>query len=307
MKSRWDLFDLRVFCAVAQRSSFVAAAAQLDISPAYVSKRIGEFEATLGVALFRRTTRRVWITEDGEAVYARARRVLEAAEGLDEELPRSHGLPQGALRISTSLRIGRDHVSPILGRMRDAFPGLEPWLELVDRRVDVVEEGFDIDIRIGEVTDPDVVAHLVTRNARILCAAPAYLAQRGHPRSLADLASHDCLLYRERHQPFGEWRLQGPEGAETVKITGPMGSNHSDITRNWCLEGRGVLLLAVWDVAQHLREGSLVRVLPAWHQPADVWAVTATRAGSSGKLRQCLDFLVRELRSGPYALESMPV
>jgi LysR family transcriptional activator of dmlA len=300
----WNLLHLRVFCTVVRRSSFVATAAQLGLSPAYVSKLVAELEKSLGVKLLHRTTRRVHISEDGEIVYTWAQRMLEAASGLEQELSGAHGRPVGPLRITTSLRMGRNHVSPILGLMQDAYPGLEPWLELVDRRVDVLEEGIDIDIRMGEVTEPHLLAHQVVSNVRVLCAAPRYLAKRGHPRSLADLAAHDCLLYRERHQSFGLWRMNGPEGVESVKITGPIGSNHSDIVLNWGLEGRGIMLLAAWDIAERLRDGSLVRVLPAYHQPADVWAVTAQRPSTSAKLRQCLDFLVRELRQGRYALDT---
>jgi LysR family transcriptional activator of dmlA len=304
VNNSWNLLHLTVFCTVVRRSSFVATATELGLSPAYVSKLVGELEKALGVKLLHRTTRRVHISEDGETVYAWARKMLDAAEGLEQELSATHGRPTGPLRVSTSLRMGRNHVSPILGLMQDAFPGLEPWLELVDRRVDVLEEGFDIDIRMGDVTEPHLLAHPVVSNVRVLCAAPGYLDRHGSPRSLADLAAHDCLLYRERHQSFGVWRMNGPEGVESVKVTGSIGSNHSDIVLNWGLEGRGIMLLAVWDIAERLKDGSLVRVLPTYHQPADVWAVTAQRPSASAKLRQCLDFLVGELRHGCYALDT---
>jgi len=300
----WDIFHLRVFCRVVRRSSFVGAANDLGLSQAYVSKLIAELELALNVKLLHRTTRRVHISEDGEIVYAWAQRMLEAAGDLEQALAGAHGRPVGPLRISTSLRMGRNHVSFILGLMQDAYPGLEPWLELVDRRVDVLEEGFDIDIRMGEVTEPHLVAHHVIPSMRVLCATPRYLQRKGHPRSLADLAAHDCLLYRERHQTFGVWRLNGPDGLESVKVTGPIGSNHSDIVLNWGREGRGLMLLAAWDIADSLKDGSLVRVLPGYHQPSDVWAVTAQRPSSSAKLRLCLDFLIRELRQGSHALDT---
>lgn len=300
----WDLVDLRVFCQVAKRSSFVAAATDLGISPAYVTKRVAGLETALGIKLFHRTTRRVRISDEGEATYVWARHVLEAADQLNQGVAGSRGAPGGPLRISTSLRLGRNHIAPILARMSQTYPSLEIWLEVLDRRVDLLEEGFDIDVRMGEVTEPHLVAHLVARNARVLCAAPAYLAQRGHPKALADLAGHDCLMYRERHQTFGLWRMQGPHGPESVKVTGAMGSNQSDIVRNWALEGLGIIPLASWDVADQLREGGLVRVLPQYHQSADVWAVTATRIDQSAKLRVCMNLLVSELQKGPYALDT---
>jgi LysR family transcriptional activator of dmlA len=138
----------------------------------------------------------------------------------------------------------------------------------------------------------------------VLCAAPAYLTQRGYPKTLADLAGHDCLMYRERHQTFGVWRLQGPNGPESVKVTGVMGSNQSDIVHQWALAGLGIIPLASWDVAGLLREGALVRVLPQYHQSADVWAVTACRLDQSAKLCICTELLISQLQCGPYALDT---
>jgi LysR family transcriptional activator of dmlA len=300
----WDLVDLRVFCQVARRSSFVGAATDLGISPAYVTKRVATLEKALGAKLFHRTTRRVLISDEGEAAYAWARKVLEAADELNQGVAGARGSPAGALRISTSLRLGRNHIAPILAGMRRSYPALEIWLEVLDRRVDLLGEGFDIDVRMGEVNEPHLVAHLVARNARVLCAAPAYLARRGQPKTLADLARHDCLMYRERHQTFGVWRMQGPHGDESVKITGSMGSNQSDIVRNWALDGLGIIPLASWDVAEQLKDGSLVRVLPEYHQSADVWAVTAARLDQSAKLRVCTQQLVSQLQHGPHALDT---
>ena len=302
--SSWDLVDLRVFCQVARRSSFVAAATDLGISPAYVTKRVAGLEKALAAKLFHRTTRRVLISDEGEAAYMWARKVLDAADELNQGLSGARGEPTGSLRISTSLRLGRNHIAPILAKMNQAYPALEIWLELLDRRVDLLGEGFDIDVRMGEVNEPHLVGHLVARNARVLCAAPAYLARRGQPKTLADLAGHDCLMYRERHQTFGVWRMTGPNGPESVKVTGSMGSNQSDIVRKWALDGLGIIPLASWDVAQELKDGSLERVLPAYHQNADVWAVTATRLDQSAKLRVCMQLLLSQLQHGPYALKT---
>lgn len=304
MNNPWDLVDLRVFCQVARRSSFVAAATELGMSPAYVSKRVSDLERALGVTLLHRTTRRVKISDAGEAAYAWAQKVLEAADALNDSVMHSNAHLSGTLRISSSLRLGRNHLSPILAELHRKHPDLDIWLELMDRRVDLLAEGFDIDVRMGEVTEPHLITHLVAPSARVLCAAPSYLARRGMPKTLTDLANHDCLLYRERHQTFGVWRLQGPEGTETIKVTGPVGSNHSDIVYNWALDGHGIILLAGWDVTEALQTGQLVRVLPAYRQEANVWAVTAARLQTSPKLRVCTEFIIDRLRDGPHALET---
>jgi LysR family transcriptional activator of dmlA len=307
VKSNWELIDLKVLCAVARRASFTAAATDLGISVAYVTKRIAHLEQALGAPLFLRTTRRVHISAEGEIAYTWARKVLDAADEMDQEVARArNGSPVGTLRISTSLRLGRQHISHILALLRRAHPGLEIWLELVDRRVDLIAEGFDLDIRVGEVQEPHLVAQRIASNTRVLCAAPGYLAARGHPKTLSDLARHDCLLFRDRDQPFGTLRMDGPNGSESVKLTGPMGSNQSDAVRNWALHGLGICLLSRWDIAQRLRDGSMVRVLPQYEQPADLYAAMTVRASQSAKLRICLDFLRDHLASGPHALEGMP-
>jgi len=294
--------DLQVFCAVAKRGSFNGAASDLGTSPALVSKRIGQMEQALGVTLFNRTTRRVTISAEGELIYARAKHILEGLDDLAQVVSQVKKSPTGTLRISTSLRLGRNHVSHILSQMRRQFPSLDIWLELVDRRVDVIAEGIDLDIRVGDVSEPHLIAHRIAANTRVLCAAPSYLAKRGSPTSLAELASHDCLLFRERDEPFGTWRIKGPKGNESVKVTGPIGSNHSDIVRNWALDGHGIILLSVWDVIHDIQSGRLVQVLPDWGLPADVWAVSARRTETSPKLKVCIDYLKKGLTHGPHAL-----
>ena len=299
-----ELIDLRVFCCVARLSNFAAAAQELGISPAYVSKRIAELEQRLGVTLFHRTTRRVRISAQGEAAYAWAQKILEDVEGMTTEMLNAQHDPTGPLRVSTSLRLGRNHVSPILARLGKKYPKLEIWLELVNSRMDMIEEGIDIDIRVGEVTEQHLIAQRVVKSERILCAAPAYLETRGAPASVADLAHHDCLLFRGRDQPFGVWRLKGPGGIESIKVTGRVGSNHGDIVRNWALDGYGIIMLSDWDVVDDLKSGSLVRVLPNHSQKADVMAVTTSRSTSSAKIRYSLEFLVEQMREGSYALHA---
>ncbi|NBA93761.1 LysR substrate-binding domain-containing protein [Pseudomonas sp. R5(2019)] len=299
------LRDLLLFSTIARRSSFVSAGADLGISPAHVSKRVATLEQTLNCKLFNRTTRRVTITREGEAMLIWAKQILENVQGMLEV---SHGdrvEPRGLLRISTSQRLGRFHIAPVLALLRKRYPKLEVWLELMDRRTDLTGEQFDIDIRVGDVTEQNLIAHKIASSQRILCAAPSYLAERDYPTSLTDLTQHDCLLFRDRDSSFGIWRLEGPAGMETVKVTGPMASNYSDIVREWAYEGFGIIMASTWDVAPSIDEGKLVRVLPAYRQHADVSAVTTVRASQSEKIRVCLEFLSEQLSSGPYALRGI--
>lgn len=301
------LRDLQLFCTVARRASFITASTEMGISPSHVSKRIALLEKSLGVKLFLRTTRRVSVTSDGEAAFQWAQKILDDVQGMSDAFAGLKSDPRGVIRISTSLRLGRDHVSPILMLLRKRYAALEIWLELLDRRVDLVGENFDIDVRVGNIQEPHLIAHKIVDSARILCASPAYLKRAGTPRTLADLAQHDCLLFRDRDQRFGVWRLTGPDGEKSVKVTGPIASNHSDIVQRWALEGYGVIMASIWDVASSLESGALVRVLPQHQQPADVWAVTSARASSSAKIRVCVDFLKEQLTRGPYALKTRGV
>jgi LysR family transcriptional activator of dmlA len=296
------LSDLSLFCVVARRSSFVASATELGKSSAFVSKRIAILEKTLRVKLFHRTTRQVAITEEGEAVYKWAQQILEAANGLAESVGGREVEPKGVVRITTSFRIGRRNLAPIVSDLEKRYPGLEIWLEVIDRPVDLIREGIDIDIRIGNVTEPHVIAHRIVASNRILCAAPSYLERRGTPKSLKELSQHSCLVLRERDQAFGVWRLLGPNGLETVKATGNMSTNNADIARIWVHAGHGIMLVSDRDIAESIEVGDLVQILDEYHQPADVWAVCRTRLSDSPKLRVCVQFLQERLSQGPYAL-----
>ena len=301
-----ELRDLEVFCEVARRASFVAASMEFGTTPAHISKRVAILESRLGVRLFHRTTRRVVITEDGERAYQWARRILDDSNAMSEAFASAKSEPSGLLRVATSQRLGREHVAPVLSALGKRYPRIEVWLELLDRRVDLVEENFDLDIRVGDPTQPHLIAQRVVESRRILCAAPSYLEERGHPRTLAELAEHECMLYRERDKPFGMWRLVGPKGVEAVKVTSRFSSNHSDVVRGWSLDGKGICLLSVWDIAEPLLDGRAVRVLPAYHEPADIWAMTSTRSANSAKVRVCVEFLKEQLKSGPHALNTAP-
>lgn len=296
------LRDLQLFCLVVRHASFLGAAQASGVTQASVSKRIKQLETALGVKLLHRTTRKVKISEAGTTVYQYAQALLEQARALEEQLAGARAEPTGALRVSSSQRLGRRHIAPLIGALQQAHPGLLVWLELMDRRVDLIEEGFDIDIRVGEVEEPGLIPHHIASTPRILCASPAYLERHGRPRTPTDLANHDCMVFRDRDEPFGTWKLKGPDRWETVNVTGSLASNDSEVALRWCLAGHGIVMMADWNVRQQLGDGRLVRVLSKWSQPADVWAVTVARTDQSAKVRVCIDYLRRELREGPYAL-----
>lgn len=289
------LEDLRVFCLVAQRASFVAAAEELGSSPAYVSKRVKALEQAMGAQLLHRSTRQVSLTENGDRVCRWARHMLDEIGQLMDDVCAAGGAPRGLVRIGSSMGFGRRHVAPLISALCEQYPGLEIRFDVFDKLVDLVAEGIDLDIRIGNDIAPHLIARRLARNWRVLCAAPSYLAARGVPETLDALAQHDCLVTKERDHPFGIWRMTGPEGDRNVKVGGRLSSNHGEIVTGWALAGRGVMLRSMWDVEPDLKAGRLVQVLPDYRQDADIWAVYPSRLSGSTRLRACVEFFMRHL------------
>lgn len=291
MNSLPNLHDLKVFLLVARRFSFSAAADELGMSAAFVSKRVRALEQDLNLRLLHRTTRSVTLTDEGERVSAWAQQLLYQVSQLGDEIDAWHSEPKGLLRVVSSPGLGRRMVAPALAELAARYPGLDIRLDIQDRLVDLMEEGVDLDIRVGNEISPHVIAKPLARNHRVLCASPEYLHARGTPESLAELGQHDCLVIKERDHPFGVWNLVGAKGPQTVKVMGSLSTNNGEIARQWCLDGRGLLLRSMWDVKQDLQAGRLVHVLSEYAQPADIWAVYTSPLLNSAKVKVTVDFL----------------
>ena len=285
------LNDLRVFMLVARRAGFAAAAEELGVSPAFVSKRVSLLEQTLNVVLLHRTTRRVTITEEGERIYEWAQRILQDVDEMMDELSDVRQVPQGTLRIISSFGFGRRVVAPALSALALQYPQLELRFDVQDRLVDLVNEGVDLDIRVGDDIAPNLIARQLAANHRVLCASPQFLARHASPKQLSDLAALPCLVIKERDHPFGVWQLHSKEGQHAIKVTGPLSSNHGEIVHQWCLDGQGIALRSWWDVRENIASGHLVQVLPDYWQPANVWAVYVSRLATSAKIRTTVEFL----------------
>lgn len=298
--------DLRVFSAVARKSSFASAAEELGVSPAYVTKRVRVLEAVLNTKLFHRTTRRVVVTEEGERVYHWAQKILDDVDHLVEEIGVTRKVPRGTLRVCSSFGFGRRVVAPALSELAAKFPLLQVRFEVFDRLVDVATEGFDLDVRVGDEIAPHLIARRLASNHRVLCAAPSYLKARGTPRNLAELALHDCLIIKERDHPFGVWRLRHGKQESTIKVRGPLSSNNGEMVVQWAVDGRGIALRSTWDVGPLIAEGKLVRVLGEYTQEANVWAVYPSRLNASAKVRVCVSFLEEFLAHTMSSAESEP-
>jgi LysR family transcriptional activator of dmlA len=283
--------DLRVLLTVIRKSGFAAAADELGLSPAYVSKRIQILETTLGTRLLHRTSRRIALTEDGERVQRWALRILDDFQQLHDELSDAHDSPRGRLHLCSSFGFGRHHVAPAVSLLAERYPELEIRLDLFDRVVDIVNEGFDLEIRVGDDIPGQHIGRQLVSNRRVVCAAPGYLQRQGMPQTLNELEQHHCLVIKERDNAFGIWNLERNGVQESVRVSGPLSSNNGEIVLQWALDGRGVVLRSLWDVKPLLDQGRLVQLLPEYSQSANVWAVYPTRLAYSGKLRACVEFL----------------
>jgi len=299
MNNKPLLEDLRLFCTIARKSSFIETAKEVGASPAYISKRIAVLEETLGVRLFHRTTRSVVMTEDGSNAHDWARRILDDVDQMLETVTSAKRIPRGLLKISTSFALGRKYVSPIISEFAAMHPDLKIQLELFDRNVDMINEGFDLDIRVGPVHEPHLFAKRIIGSQRVLCASPAYLQRHGMPASLSELTRHQCLVIRERNQSFGIWRMLGPNGMETVKGRRRPGieswRDHSPMGG-----GRPWHHLALdLGCRRQPQAGQSAAVLPDYYQEADLCAVYPLQLKNSAKVRECVRFLQEKLDLHP--------
>jgi len=280
--------DVALFAHVVEAGSLSAAARERGISPAMVSKRIARLEARLGVQLLHRTTRRMETTARGELFYRDVTAILSAIGAAEARVSDRDLTPQGALRVSAPTSFGRLHIAPRLKPFLDAYPMIELELLLSDDFVDVAREGIDLAIRITPAVAAELEAHRLGDSRRVLCAAPAYLAEAGVPTSVASLAGHR-LLAASGQLP---WRLTGPDGDVTIDGTSHVRTNSSEVARELVLSGVGIALRSLWDVGEQLASGALVRVLPMLEGSADVgiYAVHPRGRLSSGG-RALLDYL----------------
>lgn len=282
--------DLRVFLTVIRKNGFNHAAEALGYSPAYVSKRVSILEATLGARLLHRTTRRIALTDDGERVRIWATGFLGDMDDFISELTDSRQQLRGSLHICSTFGFGRNHVAPAITSLSQLYPKLEIRLDVFDRVVDIVNEGFDLEIRVGDDLPSQLLGKKLVSNRRVLCATPDYLERRGTPHTVDELAAHDCLVLKERNNAFGIWNLARGGADESVRVSGPLSSNNGEIVLRWALSGAGIILRSLWDVKPMLESGQLVRVLSDYSQSANVWAVYPTRVSQSAKLRVCIEF-----------------
>src|SRR5688572_1184436 len=284
---------LRVFTQVVESGSFSAAAARLGLSPTATSRHVAELEGHLQTRLLNRTTRRVSLTESGRAFYERGVQVLTDLEEAEQEAARAAVVPRGTIKLTTSVNFGVRNVAPAIAAFVAAHPDVRFDVSLSDRIVDLVEEGFDLAIRIGSGGSESLVARKLGETRLVPCASRAYLAAHGAPLVPEDLQKHNCFTY-EYGLPRDLWRFRDAEGRErNVRVKGNLHSNNGDLLAEAAARGAGVVFEPAFIVGADLRAGRLVPLLQEFGtEPVPIFAVYPSRKHLSAKVRRFVEFLV---------------
>lgn len=294
-----QMADMALFARVVEQRGFSAAARQLGITKSAVSKRIDRLERSLGVRLLQRTTRSLSMTEAGRAVYERAAQSIALAEEARSQVANLSEAPRGLLRVTASVAFGKLCIAPLIGEFLAAYPELRLQFTLLDRLVDLAEEGFDVAIRLTRSPPEQAIAKALMPIDYVVCATPAYLAGRRIEQP-QDLAGLNCLYYGYRDFG-GEWSFLREGRRETVKVEGNIVVNSSDVVRDLLLADLGVGLVARYAVAGELRQGRLLPVLADWTALGPfgqtAYAIWLPQAHLPPKIRVFVDFLAARLSS----------
>lgn len=302
--------DLALVLAIRDQGSLAGAASTLDVVPSVITKRLGALEARLGQRLFDRTTRRLSVTAEGEAVCLHAKALLDGFAALESELGERQNELVGTIRLAATFGFGRRWLGPALAAFQTRHPGLQVELLLTEHLPDLGAEGYDGALWLWTLEQrraADWVTRRIARNQRVLAASPSYLERCGLPDTVGALALHACLVAREngeagqRHPALWTLRHARDGGTERVRVQGPLTSNSGEMVRDWCLAGHGVMLRSLWDIAPQLASGQLVRVLPQYAmQDADIHWVAPWRPKTPRRVRLLVDHLAEQFRGEPW-------
>jgi DNA-binding transcriptional LysR family regulator len=290
---------VQAFASIVETGSITGAARRLALSKSVVSERLTELERALDAKLVHRTTRALVVTEDGKAFYARARLILRDVEAAAAEVSERNGKLAGPLRISGPVSFGTLHLGPALFTFLAKHPAIDLTLELDDRFVDIIADGYDAVIRHGPVADKRVIVKRLTSSHRLLVASPDYLARHGHPTSLEDLEDHQGIIYSNRGA--ADWRFHVGRKVVTVRPQRAFHVNNGLVMRDAALEGLGIALLAKFILHAHLKSGAL-KVLDVGAEPegATIYIAYPQHLRSSGKIRALTSSLQQSFGNPPY-------
>jgi LysR family transcriptional activator of dmlA len=288
--------EIELFRAIVEASGISAAALALGSSPPAVSRKLSALEARLGVRLAERSARRFRLTDEGALYYEHCRTILANLRDAEAEVSARGETARGLLRVGAPMEFGRRRIAPLLADFAARHPGLEVHLVLSDAGFEVGQDGLDVALRVDRPDDPSIITRKIATTKRVLCAAPCYLAARGTPITPADLANHECLRLARRHRLHDRWRFRAESGEkEEIRVAGHLSSGSGDVLHGWALEGRGLSLEALWDVAEDLESGRLVECLADfWCDSIELFAAFLPGHPIPPRIRLFVDFIAAE-------------
>ncbi|MFG6528623.1 MULTISPECIES: LysR family transcriptional regulator [unclassified Sulfitobacter] len=290
--------NIRTFVRVYELGSMSAAARDQRVSPAVASARITQLEGHLGVRLFQRTTRSLSATEQGRIFYDGACKILASVAEAEAGIEDVTDNPRGTLHVAAPLGVGRRLIAPHVPAFSDAYPLVDVRLRLSDRKLDLTAEGLDVAFFLGRPQDSTLRIRKVADCERVLCASPAYVAAHGHPRSGAEIdrGQHNCLNLRFPGATEFQWQLQGPEGAVKYDVRGRFESDDGDVLTDWALAGAGIAMKPIFEIAEHLQSGALVRVVEDTPPlPVQMACLYTHRRHQDPKTRLFMDFMIARM------------
>lgn len=288
--------EMSVFAAVVDAGSFVGASDALEMSKPAVSRHVAELEARLGVRLLHRTTRRLSLTEEGEVFYARCKELLGQLAEAEAEITSRTGRASGLLKVSAPVSFGLLHLAPLWAGFMARHPDVVLDVTLSDRMVDLVEEGFDLAVRVARLPSSSLVGRKLSSTRSVLCASPKYLRAHGMPKHPADLAQHTVIAY-SLLSTGDTWSFEGPEGTVSVKVEPRMRSNSGDTCRAAALGHQGIIVQPTFLIGDDLRSGALVELMPQYRAvELGIYALYPSRKHVLPKVRLLVDYLVAALK-----------
>ncbi len=295
-----DSADLRFLLAIQDNGSLVATARALGLTPSAVSQRLQQLEKKLGTRLVDRTARSLRFSHEGALLCERGAELIRQLDALSDDLHTRRGGLVGTLKVNAPLGFGRRYVAPVVADFQQQHPDVDIELTLSDAPLTEAAERFDVVVHIGALQVSNLVGYAIAPNARWVCASPAFVKRFGLPQTPDDLATLPCIVLRENKEDVSLWHFSKGRTSRSVRVPSKLMCNDGDVIRRWACEGRGVILRSEWDVADDVRAGRLVRLLPGWKAPdANVIALTHARAGLPQRTRHFMQFLQSRFKPQP--------
>lgn len=294
-----ELSNLQLFVRVVEEGSFSATARSLGVTPSSVSRQVSQLEDELGTRLFHRTTRKQSLTETGKIYFQHARRIVADLDDARLAVSQLMDTPSGSLHVTVEADFAVAFIAPILADFLDRYPEVQVRLSMTSNKMDLIESGFDLAIRIGHLEDSSLIARKIAMSCSLLCASPTYLAERGTPTHPSELAEHCCLSYRT-NPGKNYWRFKQAQDTLDVPITGPVNADSLVFLRNTALGARGIIMIPTWMIRDELKHGNLVPLLedfPLEPPSTPIHAVFAHNRHLAPKVRAFVDFLAERMET----------